>query len=321
MARNYRSRRNARRGASQRQVYRRRLRFEPLEERRRMNAGQRFQQNCPSGRAAVWNVALGNIRNRIRKIGRLARLRNEHQTFHQRSHRLAGTGDENSRRMTPACQMVAQMARDCVSILREQQPIFAFRPLQNCRIVAGERQVGRVAHARHVEQQLATQILPQDRLPQRTAQMLVEHKSQRHALSHLRCRCRRFLSGQAPAEGIEVQPPGPFLAVVHRRRVGRHVGIDFRLVVQVERQRLMHQREGQTRIVRGEHLRRLAFVVTLNQVIQADAMTRQADFALWRFSEEWRKLHEIPLVKPHLHSTSRPTHGQQRPSGTAAKHP
>jgi hypothetical protein len=58
----------------------------------------------------------------------------------------------------------------------------------------------------------------------------------------------------------------------------------------------MHQREGQTRIARGEHLRRFPFVVTLNQVIQADPMARQSDFAVCRFGKEWNELHDSPFV-------------------------
>ena len=139
--------------------------------------------------------------------------------------------------------------------------------------------------------------MPQDRLPQWTTYVLVEHKLKSHRLTGLCSRRERLTFRQPTAKGFDIEMPSLTLLSILLRSTGGNVAIDFRLVFQVIRDDLVNQRQRQRRIAAGQHFGRLAFVIVLDDVIQPDPMPSQSDFPVRQLRQKLRKLHGVFSMK------------------------
>jgi hypothetical protein len=87
--------------------------------------------------------------------------------------------------MSAGSQMILQVPRHGVGIVRDEDTLLAFGPQQQGWIVAAQRQIGRVADAHRVQGINPRIIVPLNGAPKRTAQMLIEEVPERHASSTL----------------------------------------------------------------------------------------------------------------------------------------
>lgn len=78
-------------------------------------------------------------------------MSHQYDALDENPNTLTRPNHKNSWRVTPSREMIPQMTKHRMPVLRDEDPPFALRPQENLRILAGERQIGWSADADHIE--------------------------------------------------------------------------------------------------------------------------------------------------------------------------
>ncbi|MCI0743408.1 MAG: hypothetical protein L0Y72_30650 [Gemmataceae bacterium] len=179
----------------------------------------------------------------------------------------------------------------------DENTILFLGPRQDDRIIAAERQIGRIANAHGIDRQAAEAIVALDGVPKNTAKMLIKEKANRHRASVLAAMdlhlglLKRF---EPLAQRLPVgMPPlgtllGKFLLATGA------VVIDFCLVLEIEGNDFVNQGQRQHWELLGQHLRRITLVVEMDNVIQPDTVSRECDLTIVALGQEFRQRHGRP---------------------------
>ncbi len=168
--------------------------------------------------------------------------------------------------------MVGEMAQQRSAVPGDQDTAFALRPEEDLSVGGALGKVSGVADAHHGQGIRAALIVPADRVPELAPQVLIQEESDVHGSGTLRLP----LGFQSAFQFRQTWSPlrSSRLALDFRPCL-LDVPLDLVLVLQVKRNDLVDQGQGQRRVGRGKGFGRAAILVVLDDVLQRDPMPSQ----------------------------------------------